>query len=76
MRAAINCALANRYIEENGVVAGALAGAVSEKAKTGQRQEMGTRGSGNHYLEVQKVITVRWPMKHPLLRSVFARARS
>ena len=34
-------------IEENGVAAGALADAVSEKAKTRQRQEMGTLGSGN-----------------------------
>ena len=45
-------------IEENGVAAGALADAVSEKAKTRQRQEMGTLGSGNHYLEVQEVVEV------------------
>ena len=45
-------------VEENGVAAGALADAVSEKAKTRQRQEMGTLGSGNHYLEVQEVVEV------------------
>jgi tRNA-splicing ligase RtcB len=43
-------------VEENGVAAGALGDAVSEKAKIRQRQEMGTLGSGNHYLEVQEVV--------------------
>lgn len=48
-------------IEENGVAGGAFAEAVSEKAKTRQRHEMGTLGSGNHYLEVQEVVEVADP---------------
>jgi len=43
------------HIEENGCVAGADPAAVSEQAKKRQRDEMGTLGSGNHYLEVQVV---------------------
>lgn len=43
------------YIEEHGRVAGAEPGNVSELAKKRQRGEMGTLGSGNHYLEVQVV---------------------
>jgi len=42
-------------IEEHGYVAGADPAAVSEMAKKRQRDEMGTLGSGNHYLEVQVV---------------------
>jgi tRNA-splicing ligase RtcB len=42
-------------IEEGGCMAGADADAVSGHAKTRQRDEMGTLGSGNHYLEVQRV---------------------
>jgi tRNA-splicing ligase RtcB len=42
-------------IEEHGCVAGAEPGAVSDQAKKRQRDEMGTLGSGNHYLEVQAV---------------------
>src|SRR5574338_1224805 len=42
-------------IEEHGCVAGADPKAVSEMAKKRQRDEMGTLGSGNHYLEVQVV---------------------
>ncbi|MDD5249850.1 MAG: RtcB family protein [Rhodocyclaceae bacterium] len=42
-------------IEESGCVAGADAAAVSDQAKKRQRDEMGTLGSGNHYLEVQAV---------------------
>lgn len=42
-------------IEEQGRVRGAEPAAVSERAKTRQRNEMGTLGSGNHYLEVQRV---------------------
>ena len=45
-------------IEEQGRMAGAEPGAVSEKAKQRQRDEMGTLGSGNHYLEVQQVVEV------------------
>jgi tRNA-splicing ligase RtcB len=43
------------YIEEQGCVQGAVASSVSEHAKKRQRGEMGTLGSGNHYLEVQTV---------------------
>lgn len=42
-------------IEENGRMAGADPKQVSKKARQRQRQEMGTLGSGNHYLEVQEV---------------------
>ena len=45
-------------IEERGVMAGADPGAVSEKAKKRQRDEMGTLGSGNHYLEVQEIAEI------------------
>jgi tRNA-splicing ligase RtcB len=43
------------YIEEHGRVPGAMPDNVSELAKKRQRGEMGTLGSGNHYLEVQVV---------------------
>jgi tRNA-splicing ligase RtcB len=43
------------YIEENGCMAGARPESVSQLAKSRQRGEMGTLGSGNHYLEVQVV---------------------
>jgi tRNA-splicing ligase RtcB len=43
------------YIEEHGRVSGAVPDNVSELAKKRQRGEMGTLGSGNHYLEVQVV---------------------
>ncbi len=43
------------YIEEHGCVAGADPGCVSELAKRRQSGEMGTLGSGNHYLEIQVV---------------------
>jgi tRNA-splicing ligase RtcB (3'-phosphate/5'-hydroxy nucleic acid ligase) len=42
-------------IEEHGRVEGADAAVVSDHAKKRQRREMGTLGSGNHYLEVQEV---------------------
>jgi tRNA-splicing ligase RtcB (3'-phosphate/5'-hydroxy nucleic acid ligase) len=45
-------------IEEKGCATGAQADYVSERAKTRQRNEMGTLGSGNHYLEVQKVAEI------------------
>ena len=41
--------------EERGCIPGAESGEVSAKAKSRQRREMGTLGSGNHYLEVQRV---------------------
>ncbi len=45
-------------IEEAGVMSGAKPEAVSERAKERQRREMGTLGSGNHYLEVQAVAEI------------------
>ncbi len=42
-------------IEEHGEMRGAEPDEVSEQAKRRQRDEMGTLGSGNHYLEVQTV---------------------
>jgi len=42
-------------IEEHGCMEGALPDAVSAQARRRQRDEMGTLGSGNHYLEVQEV---------------------
>ncbi|WP_343081805.1 RtcB family protein [Ostreiculturibacter nitratireducens] len=41
--------------EEMGKMKGATPDIVSDKAKKRQRNEMGTLGSGNHYLEVQEV---------------------
>jgi len=43
------------FIEEKGVAQGARPDFVSAKAKQRQEAEMGTLGSGNHYLEVQVV---------------------
>ena len=45
-------------IEEHGQMSGARPDAVSDHAKRRQRDEMGTLGSGNHYLEVQEVTAV------------------
>jgi tRNA-splicing ligase RtcB len=45
-------------IEEHGCMAGARPQEVSEQAKKRQEKEMGTLGSGNHYLEVQKVARI------------------
>jgi len=45
-------------IEEGGRVEGAEPAAVSDQAKKRQRREMGTLGSGNHYLEVQEVAEI------------------
>ena len=42
-------------IENRGRMDGAVPGQVSEHAKKRQEEEMGTLGSGNHYLEVQEV---------------------
>jgi tRNA-splicing ligase RtcB len=44
--------------EEGGTMRGADPHAVSEQARRRQRDEMGTLGSGNHYLEVQHVAEV------------------
>ena len=45
-------------IEEQGRMSGARPAFVSDQAKKRQRREMGTLGSGNHYLEVQDVAEV------------------
>jgi len=47
--------------EEYGCMAEADPDQVSERAKTRQRKEMGTLGSGNHYLEVQQVTDIYAP---------------
>lgn len=43
------------YIEENGKMEGANPANVSDKAKKRQYRQVGTLGSGNHYLEIQYV---------------------
>ncbi|MGV1098360.1 RtcB family protein [Thiovibrio sp. JS02] len=45
-------------IEEQGCMEGADPDEVSEYAKKRQRNEMGTLGSGNHYLEVQRIVEI------------------
>ena len=45
-------------IEEQGCMPGARPEFVSDRARKRQRREMGTLGSGNHYLEVQEVTAV------------------
>jgi tRNA-splicing ligase RtcB len=45
--------------EEGGTMAGADPEAVSDRARERQRDELGTLGSGNHYLEVQCVEEIR-----------------
>ncbi len=47
-----------RHSEEQGCVSGARPEFVSEHAKKRQKRQMGTLGSGNHYLELQKVAAV------------------
>lgn len=46
------------HCEENGAMADANAAMVSEKAKNRGRDQLGTLGSGNHFLEVQYVETI------------------
>jgi tRNA-splicing ligase RtcB len=59
---AVDCGYGRRddleRIEERGCMPGARPDQVSAQAKKRQRDEMGTLGSGNHYLEVQKVVAV------------------
>ncbi len=45
-------------IEEKGRMLGARPDCVSDRARARQREEMGTLGSGNHYLEVQAVAEI------------------
>jgi len=49
------------YIEEGGRVADADPETVSERAKQRQFRQVGTLGSGNHYLEIQAVAEVQDP---------------
>jgi tRNA-splicing ligase RtcB len=49
------------YIEEHGSMEGADPTAISNKAKERQKLEMGTLGSGNHYLEVQEIKEIFHP---------------
>lgn len=49
------------YIEEHGCMEGANPREISERAKERQKKEMGTLGSGNHYLEVQEVKEIFHP---------------
>lgn len=48
-------------IEESGGIPGARPDCVSREAKQRQRDEVGTLGSGNHYLEVQEVAAIHDP---------------
>ena len=48
-------------IEEGGCMKGADPSQVSDQARKRQRDEMGTLGSGNHYLEIQRVTDVYAP---------------
>ena len=50
------------HIEEGGCIGGADPRALSARARERQRDEMGTLGSGNHYLEVQWVAEVFDPV--------------
>ncbi len=54
-------------IEEHGNMRDSDPREVSEFAKRRQRDEMGTLGSGNHYLEVQKVAAIY----HPAIAQTF-----
>jgi tRNA-splicing ligase RtcB len=47
-----------QHTEEGGRMGDAKPAAVSDHAKKRQRDEMGTLGSGNHYLEVQQVTAI------------------
>lgn len=47
-----------RCIEDNGCIAGASAREVSQRAKARGRKQLGTLGSGNHFLEIQEVDTI------------------
>ncbi|MFY9268940.1 MAG: RtcB family protein [Candidatus Manganitrophaceae bacterium] len=48
-------------IEEKGCMKGARPDQVSEQAKKRQQDEVGTLGSGNHYLEIQRVVAIDAP---------------
>lgn len=49
------------FCEESGAMRGALPGKVSDRAKSRGRTQIGTLGSGNHFLEVQYVEKILEP---------------
>lgn len=49
------------HLEENGTMPGADPSSVSERAKARGRGQLGTLGSGNHFLEVQRVEEIHDP---------------
>jgi len=51
-----------RFIEEQGCMPGAVPRYVSDRAKQRQQDQVGTLGSGNHYLEVQRVTEIYDPV--------------
>jgi tRNA-splicing ligase RtcB (3'-phosphate/5'-hydroxy nucleic acid ligase) len=62
----VNWALENKYvlkedlenIEDNGCIKGADSSKVSPRAKARGRSQLGTLGSGNHFLEIQEVESI------------------
>lgn len=48
-------------VEERGAMRGAAPEQISPKARERMREEVGTLGSGNHYLEVQRVESIHDP---------------
>jgi len=50
-----------KHMEENGCMEGANPSKVSHKAKKRGKPQLGTMGSGNHFLEVQKVDKIFQP---------------
>ncbi len=50
-----------RFIEEQGCIVGAVPRYVSDRAKQRQQDQVGTLGSGNHYLELQCVTEIYDP---------------
>lgn len=48
----------SKYIEDNGCIGGADSAMVSKKAKARGKDQLGSLGSGNHFLELQVVETI------------------
>ncbi len=46
------------HIEDNGCIIGADASKVSQRAKSRGRSQLGSLGSGNHFLEIQEIETI------------------
>ena len=57
-----------QWVEEEGCMKEADPSCVSPQAKKRQKDEMGTLGSGNHYLEIQEVTEVYHPNTADLFR--------